>query len=227
MRPGAARSGNGPKRPQAASGQGPYTRLPRAPSERGLQHDRRAGLAAGAGLQRAAGARETPRSVGRQADSSIELEPPLGGGSGERCKRAARPEAAEGRFGPPAGSEGPGFTSVVHVAEAPLATHETGATGGRSRSALAGPAEGGGGKRESNPPGSAWRHPPGLKPGRSTRIVSPPLFMSRPPRRTAPNRRAAGGRRRRGAAARCGRSIPGSGSPSCARGRSRRETAQR
>ncbi len=33
----------------------------------------------------------------------------------------------------------------------------------------------GGGAWESNPSGSAWRHPPGLKPGRPTRIVAPPL----------------------------------------------------
>lgn len=32
----------------------------------------------------------------------------------------------------------------------------------------------GGEEWESNPPGSAWRHPPGLKPGRPTRIVSSP-----------------------------------------------------
>ena len=37
----------GGRRPKAASGQGPFLRLPRAPSEKGLQHDIGAGLAAG------------------------------------------------------------------------------------------------------------------------------------------------------------------------------------
>lgn len=35
----------------------------------------------------------------------------------------------------------------------------------------------GGGEWESNPPGDAWRHPPGLKPGRPTRDASPPVFV--------------------------------------------------
>ena len=30
---------------------------------------------------------------------------------------------------------------------------------------------------ESSPPGGAWRHPPGLKPGRPTRDVSPPWTL--------------------------------------------------
>ena len=45
------------------------------------------------------------------------------------------------------------------------------------RSSPAGPR--GGGARESNPPSSAWRHPPGLKPGRHTGVVAPPRSSCR------------------------------------------------
>ncbi len=46
--------------------------------------------------------------------------------------------------------------------------------GARSTRAAGGCPRKGGGERESNPPSDAWRHPPGLKPGRPTRDVSPP-----------------------------------------------------
>jgi hypothetical protein len=36
----------------------------------------------------------------------------------------------------------------------------------------------GGGARESNPPGDAWRHPPGLKPGRPTGDAAPPIHLN-------------------------------------------------
>jgi hypothetical protein len=56
----------GPERPLAAQGQGPFARLPRAPSGRGLQHDQRAGLAAGASFM---AARLSMAAPGRQPTS--------------------------------------------------------------------------------------------------------------------------------------------------------------
>ncbi len=65
--------------------------------------------------------------------------------SGSRLRREAQP-----------------YTSTASIA------------GARSARAAGGCPRKGGGERESNPPSDAWRHPPGLKPGRPTRDVSPP-----------------------------------------------------
>jgi hypothetical protein len=80
--------------------QGAWMRLPRTHSERGLQHDRRAGLAAGAGPLRVPGERPVGSPVGREADLSNELEPPSRRGLGGAGYGAPGRKAACGRFAP-------------------------------------------------------------------------------------------------------------------------------
>lgn len=93
----------GPDRPSAAPGQGPFARLPTAPSSRGLQHDRRAGHATGALLELLrVPMPPIPTSAARRPAGRLvhRTGAPSRRGREGAVQWAVRPEPADGRSGP-------------------------------------------------------------------------------------------------------------------------------